>query len=152
MFGLFKKKPDPAMMFADDNWQVLQGEHNGNPIIVRINANLRPFVGMSDHTLKIGIAIPLNNPHSGQMPDPEENKTIGIIEDKIIDLMKAKGSVVQALAISMGTFKEFVYYTKPNMDVALLHQHLKNSVQSHEVQCIASIEEKWETYTHWAND
>jgi hypothetical protein len=109
MFGLFKKKPNPAIMFSDNNWQVVQGEYDGNPIIVRVNASLRPFVGMSDHTLKIGIAIPLKNPRFGQMPDPEENKTFAIIEDKILEAIKEKGSVVQALTITMGTFGSGTY-------------------------------------------
>ena len=151
MFGLFKKKPDPSLMFADDNWQVAQGEYDGNPIIVRINVNLRPFVGKSDHVLKIGIAIPLNSPRLGEMPDPEENKIISIIEDKVLDTLKAKGSAVQALAITTGTFKEFVYYAKPEIDVASFHQELKSGINSHDVQCIASIEKQWETYMQWAN-
>ncbi|WP_445372084.1 DUF695 domain-containing protein [Methylomonas sp. HW2-6] len=151
MFGLFKKKPDPSLMFADDNWQVAQGEYDGNPILVRINANLRPFVGKSDLVLKIGIAIPLNNPRLGEMPDPEENKTVSIIEDKALDTLKSKGSAVQALAITTGTFKEFVYYTKPEIDVASFHQELKIGAPSHDVQCIATIEKNWETYMQWAN-
>ncbi|WP_445370100.1 DUF695 domain-containing protein (plasmid) [Methylomonas sp. HW2-6] len=151
MFGLFKKVHDSSMMFADDNWQVAQGEYDGSPIVVRINANLRSFVGNSELVLKIGIAIPLNNPRHGEMPDPEENKTVSIIEDKVLEMLKSKGSAVQALAITTGTFKEFVYCTKPEIDVASFHQELKNGIPSHNVQCIATIEKNWETYMQWAN-
>lgn len=151
MPGLFKKKLDPSRMFADDNWKVAQGKYEGNPIIVRINANLHPFVGKSDHTLKIGFAIPLNNPHPGEMPDPEENILIAAIEDQITGNLNAKGSAVLALAITMGTFKEFVYYAKPGIDIASIHQELMTNIKSHDIQCIASIENKWETYREWAN-
>jgi len=54
MFGLFKKVHDSSMMFADDNWQVAQGEYDGSLIVVRINANLRSFVGKSGVTTEFG--------------------------------------------------------------------------------------------------
>jgi len=47
-------------MFGDEKWQMVQGENDGNPIIVRFNAGLKPFVVRSDHILKIAFAIPLN--------------------------------------------------------------------------------------------
>ena len=151
MFGLFKKRPEMEQMFADGNWRLSQGQYNGDPIIVRINSNLSPFVGKSDYTLKIGFAIPLRNPRPGEMPTPEENDAIGRIEDQIFDAIRVKGSAVQALAITMGTFKEFVYYTKPDIDVASIHKGLMASIKSHEVQCIARIEENWDTYRKWAD-
>ncbi len=151
MFGLFKNKRDPMQMFADDNWQIAKGEYEGNPMIVRINKNLGPFIGKSDHTLKIGFAIPLNNPQPGNMPDPIENEIINSIEDKISETLNAKGSSVLALVITMGTFKELVYYAKPDIDVASIHQELKTCIKSHDVQCIATIEDKWETYRQFSS-
>jgi hypothetical protein len=133
-------------MFADDSWEVVKGEYDGSPMLVRINSNLRPFIGKSDHTLKIGFAIPLNNPQPGTMPDPKENEIINALEDQITETLNAKVSAVLALVITMGTFKELVYYAKPDIDVASIHQELKASIKSHDVQCVATIENKWETY------
>ena len=62
MFDLFKKKPNPSEMFADGDWCISHGEYDGNPIIVRFNAVLKPFVGKTDYNLKIGFAVPLNEP------------------------------------------------------------------------------------------
>lgn len=151
MFGLFKKKIDTSKMFEDGEWQVAQGEHDGNPIIVRFNSGLKEFVGKTDHTLKIGFAIPLNTPSSDDFPSPEENDQVAVIEDRIIAVLKGKGSAVQALAITMGSFKEFVYYTKADMDVKAAHEQLMAEVSSHEIQCFAEIENDWASYTNWAN-
>lgn len=140
MFEFFKKKPDSSLMFDDSNWQVGQGEYDGNPILIRINANLKPFTGKTDHNLKISFAIPLKQPNPGAMPHPEENKELGAIEDKILEILKSKGSVVQALAITMGTFKELVFYAVANLDVKAAHEEIMERIKSHEVQCIANIE------------
>ena len=149
--ALFGKQPDSGRLFADGAWRVAQGEIEGSPVIVRVNDNLKPFVGKSDHTLKIGFAVPLNNPNPGGLPTPEENEQLGPIEDRILQVLRESGSVVEALAITMGTFKEFVFYTKPNTDVRAIHERLMDEIKTHDVQCYAEIEAKWDPYKQWAD-
>jgi hypothetical protein len=119
--------------------------------MIRINGALEPFAGNTDHNLKIGFAIPLNNPNPGRMPDPDENEQIGFFEDRILEVLRSKGSAVQALALTMGTFKEFVFYARPDVDVKSVHEQLMKEIESHEVQCMARIEDDWATYNEWAN-
>jgi hypothetical protein len=121
--ALFRKEPDPGQLFADGAWSVAQGRLEGEPVIVRVNDNLKPFAGKSDHTLKIAFAVPLNRPNPGGLPSPEEKEQCGPIEHRIVQVPRESGSVVQALAITMGTFKEFVFYTKPksSADVRAIH-------------------------------
>jgi hypothetical protein len=85
------------------------------------------------------------------MPDPEENAQIGEYEDRISEVLQAHGSAVQALAITMGTFKEFVFYAHPDIDVKTVHEQLKSEIETHEVQCVARIEEDWATFKEWAD-
>ncbi len=149
MFGLFKKKPDQSEMFADRQWNIMEGEYEDGPVLVRFNAALKPFAGKTDYKLKIGFAIPLNSPNPGGMPEPEENEQIGPIEDRILEVLQEKGAVVQALAITMGTFKEFVFYAKPGLNVKGAHEQLKAEIQSHEVQCYAETENDWATFKEY---
>ncbi len=149
--ALFGKQPDAGLLFGDGSWRVAQGLIEEAPVILRVNDNLKPFVGKSDHTLKIGFAIPLNNPNPGGLPNPEENEQLGSIEDRITQVLREKGSVVEALAITMGTFKEFVFYARPSMPVQAIHEKLMGEIKTHEVQCYAEIEPKWDTYRQWAN-
>lgn len=152
MGALFRKQPDSGRLFAEGAWRVAQGAIQGSPAIVRVNDNLKPFVGKSDHTLKIGFAIPLNSPNPGGLPTPEENEQLGPIEDRIVQVLRESGSVVEALAITMGTFKEFVFYTKPkrSTDVQAIHERLMDQIKTHEVQCYAEVEPKLDTYRQWA--
>ena len=146
MFGLFKKKPDPNEIFSDGTWQLSQGMSGDTPIIVRRNTHLEPFAGETPLTLKIGFAIPLNTPNPGGMPDPDENEAIGNLEDTIFDALRKSGPSVFALAISTGTYKEFVFYAQPDMDIKSVHEGLLQDVKSHDVQCYAEMDPKWETY------
>jgi Family of unknown function (DUF695) len=151
MFGLFKKKPDPREIFSDGTWQVSQGESGGSPIVVRINTRLKPFAGNTELTLKIGFALPLNSPNEGGLPDPAENQILADVEDKIADALASAGDVVQALAITTGTFKEFVFYGKPNLDIKTTHERLMSEIKSHDLQCYAEMDPNWDTYKEFAN-
>ena len=136
-------------MFVDGNWNVGQGEYEGDPIILRINASLNDFVGDSEYNLKIGVAIPLNNPDPGGMPDPEENEVLAEYEDRIGNIINQHGSAVQALAITMGTFKEYVFYATRETNVKLAHEQMMAEIDTHEVQCYAEVEKDWATYSQW---
>ena len=145
MFGLFKKKPDPQAIFSEGTWQISQGESGGNPIAVRANTHLKPFAGDTERTIKIGFAVPLNSPNEGGPPDPDENEALAAVEDKIAGEVAAAGGSVQALAITTGTFKEFVFYAKPGLDIKAIHEKLMSEITSHEVQCYAQMEPDWAT-------
>ena len=146
MFGLFKKKPDPQEIFADGTWQLSQGESDGNPIVVRTNTHLKPFAGNTELTVKIGFAVPLNSPVEGGLPEPDENEALADVEDRIAAELLAAGDAVQALAITTGTFKEFVFYARPGLDIKAVHEKLMSEITSHEVQCYAEMDPDWDTY------
>jgi hypothetical protein len=150
MLGLFKKKPDPSEIFADETWTIFQGEFDGNPIVVRKNTHLLPFAGDTALELKISFAIPLNTQIPGGLPEPDENETIGAIEDEIMETLRSKGPVVEALAITTGTFKEFVFYARPDIDIQSIHEELVTKIKSHDIQCAAEMDPKWETFKEWA--
>ncbi len=151
MFGLFKNRNNTSELFKDGDWKLVQGEYAGNPIIVRVNNSLSKFVGKTDYILKIGFAIPLNSPNPGEMPNPDENDELACTEELIISVVKSHGAAVQALAITMGTFKEFVFYAEKDFDVQSAHEQLMKEIKSHEIQCMAQVEDDWVSYTNWAN-
>lgn len=146
MFGLFQSKPNPEDIFAEGTWQISQGDSSGNPIIVRVNTHLKAFAGHTKLTVKIGFAVPLNSPNEGGLPEPEENRILDEVEDKIANELARTGEAVQALAITTGTFKEFVFYAKPGLDIKALHEKLMSEITTHEVQCYAEMEPDWATY------
>lgn len=151
MFGLFKKKANTNDIRPDSQWRVAQGEHEGSPVLVRINASLESLAGNGELPLKIGFAIPFNHPNAGGMPDPEENRQLESIEDRIFEVLLSKGAVKFALVLTMGAFKEFVFYSVSTLDIKAAHEQLMGEIASHELQCYACIEEGWETYREWTD-
>jgi hypothetical protein len=108
-------------------------------------------VGKSDYTLKIGFAIPLNEENVGGLPNSEENEQLGQVEDQILQVLGEQAPVVEAFVVTTGTFKEFVFYAKPGLDVKSAHEKLMREIKTHEVQCYAEIDAKWDTYREWVN-
>jgi hypothetical protein len=151
MFNLFKKRSKQDSMFDNERWAVGMIEYDGYPIILRINTGLKPFVGTSDHTLRISFAMPFKHANPGGMPDIEENMLFDQFEERILAVLKSRGSVVQAITITTGTAKEHVFYAQPELDVKAAHEQLMQEITSHELQCIADIEEDWATYKTWSN-
>jgi hypothetical protein len=121
------------------------------PIVVRVNTHLKPFAGDTELTVKIGFAVPLNFPNEGGLPDPNENQVLAEVEDRIAEELTSAGEVVQALAITTGTFKEFVFYAKPELDIKTVHEKLMSEITSHEVQCYAEMDPDWQTYNEFVN-
>ena len=50
---------------------------------------------------------------------------------------------MHALTLITGAMKEYVFYIATGVDIASLHAGVRDSVSSHEVQCIAVQEPVW---------
>jgi hypothetical protein len=53
---------------------------------------------------------------------------------------------VHALTLTTGVMKEWVFYVAPGADIAKIHKDVRSQVASHDVQCMAVEERKWESY------
>lgn len=127
-------------------WEVSQGQYNDEPIMVRKNITIQSLIRHPDLTIKIGFAIPLKIQNKGGLPDPKENIRMGEIEDVIeLEVMKDHTAVF-ALVITMGTFKEFVFYAKPGTDIGATHRRLMDNVKDYEIQCVGQNDPSWSAY------
>lgn len=146
----FKKHPDIHLLDdGDERWSVLQGSTADGPILVRLNESAARWAKHPALPIRVGFAMPLNNPNPGGLPDGAENLVLNEVEDRILPLLKAAGPAIQVLAISTGTFKEFVYYIGNGDAVAGIHAQLQADVTSHEVQCVAMHDPAWEMYASY---
>ncbi len=127
-----------------------QGEIDGEPILVRSNQALKPFIGKTDFVVKVGIAMAVNtkNTETG-LPGPEENEQLSIIEDLALEILPKYADGFQALAITTGDMKEFIFYVKETADIEGFHKEMMSKVNTHEVTCKGCIEKKWETFKEW---
>ena len=148
MGWLFSKKLGDLEIppVEDQLWSVAQGEHGGAPLLLRFNASAKSLAGHSKLPIKLGFAIPLNQPNEGGLPNPEENQELAAIEDLIEKRVLEVAVGIHAMTLTNGIMKELVFYIVPGVDIAGLHQELREAVRSHEVQCMAVQEPKWDSF------
>lgn len=144
----FSKKIRKLELPTDDEqrWSVAQAEHEGVPVLVRFNETASEWAGHPDLPIKLGFAVPLNRPNEGGLPDPAENEELLAIEDVIVRQVSSTAVGVHALTLTTGVMKEWVFYVAPGADIAKLHRDVRSQVASHDVQCMAVEERKWESY------
>jgi len=93
-----------------ENWSVLSGEHNGNPMIVRRNDGISIIAGKGYLNFRSGISYEFRiQTENGQQSTDEEAK-IYEIEDKIFASFDNNEDSVVSLIITTGGFKEYVIY------------------------------------------
>ena len=150
MWPFKKKYPDistlPQTAGPDGVWSVTMVELEDGPLIIRLNEALESWIAHPQLTIKLGFALPLQNPVPGGLPYPEENEALTQIEDFIEAQVQQVTIGVHAMTNTNGVMKEFVFYITEGVDIKTLHESLNASVQTHEVQCIAERETNWETF------
>jgi hypothetical protein len=130
----------------EQRWSVLQGNYDEGPLLVRFNEAGRELAGHPGLPIKLGFAIPLRRPNKGGLPEPEENEELAAVEDLIAQRVLANAVGLYAMTLTTGIMKEYVFYVAPGLDIARLHAALRKEVMSHEVQCVAIEEPRWESF------
>jgi hypothetical protein len=98
---------DPAM---SESCSIFHGEHDGRPMIVRLNVGARAVAGSADWGIRVGVAIPLRRPRPDGLPDAEESEQLAAIEDAL-----TAASIQHALlvaVISTDGMREFLFYLR----------------------------------------
>ena len=132
---------------TSDQWSVFTADENSEPLVVLRNDAAGKWKWHPQLSLRIGFAMPLNNPNPGGLPTPEENMQLQAIEEIIAKEVVSTFRAVHVLSITNGVMKEFVYYEVSGPDIGELHQRIRTLVPSHDVQCIGARDPKWEIYT-----
>ena len=86
----------------------------------------------------------------GGLPDPYENEQLIDVEDAIIREIESRTQALQALALSTGVMKEFVFYVPNGTDILTIHETVQAAVTTHEVQRMAVNEPKWDSYRQFS--
>ena len=148
----FSKRESKLEIPPEDEhrWGVAQRDFEGEAVIVRYNETAAGFAGHSELPIKLGFAIPLNRPNEGGLPDADENAELDLIEELIVSKVTAATRGAYVLALTTGAMKEFVFYIASGVDIAELHEDIRGEVSSHDVQCMAAEERKWESFRAYA--
>ena len=57
---------------------------------------------------------------------------------------------IQVLAITSGTFKEFVFYVKDASTIEAIRKEAIEKFTPYEIQCYGEKDPKWQLYSRWA--
>lgn len=58
MWPFKKKHPKIPETRIEDSWSLFQGEWDGKPLIARVNAALKSFIGHPQYQRQVGVAVP----------------------------------------------------------------------------------------------
>lgn len=154
MWPFSKKAKDisllPALSSDDLKWGVAQAVYGGSPLIVRFNSSASEWAGHPALPIKLGLAVPLNSPVEGGLPEPAENQQLDAIEDVIVREVEARTKGVHALVLTTGMMKEYVFYVPRETDFPGIHRAIQAAVHTHEVQCVGEHEPKWDSYKQFS--
>lgn len=146
------KKHLPIETLDDDNhkWSIARAKGSDGLMIVRFNETAKSWAKHPALDIRVGFAVPLNQASLNGLPEPEENQQLSLVEDTILSHVQKLAPSVQVLAITTGTFKEFVFYVGNAAGIADVHQQIKSDVTTRDVQCIAERDPKWSVYDVFA--
>ena len=140
----------PKLSDDSHSWGVVQADVNSSPLIIRYNESARSWVGHPELPIKLGFAIPLNSPNEGGLPHPDENEQLNDIEDIVVREIEARTQSLHAMVLTTGVMKEFVFYIPKGTDIKSIHEASQSAVTTHEIQCMAINEPKWDSYRQFA--
>jgi hypothetical protein len=142
----------PAISSERHRWTVGKATHGGAPLLLRVNGTAREWLGHPDLPVRVGFAVPLNEPRDGGLPTPEENDQLGDIEDVVRAEVEERSAGVHALVLTTGRMREWVFYLAEGADIGAIHTAVRGRVRSHQVQCKAVIDPDWDSYTRFAGE
>jgi len=147
----FNKQPDIADLGKEEEqWSVFEASTAEGPLVFRINAGAKQWAKHPALGIRVGFAVPLNAQVPGGLPEPAENLQLNEVEDRILAAIMATGPAIQVLAISTGTFKEYIFYIQNGETIAQVHAQLQQDISSHELQCVAAHDPEWTVYASFA--
>jgi Family of unknown function (DUF695) len=142
MFG--RSKPSP--FDAPDEWDILEGTHNGGPMIVRLRSGLRASAGHKDFGIQIGVAVPLKDPSSNGLPTTGEDHQLGTIEARLSRDLESSGRAVLAAVITTSGMREFVFYSGSKDWIQDWANGLQATTDTHQIQVLSQSDPKWSVY------
>lgn len=145
MFNIFKTNKDKQSLKTKVSWSISKMTQNGHDYLLRFNKGLGDTVGSPDYSYQVGIATPLNTNNNG-FPSGEENKQLGLMEEKIAQDLEKDNICVFAGSIVGGGIKELVFYTSTPKKAESLFSKFASEFKTHKLQLNIQEDKQWEIY------
>jgi uncharacterized protein DUF695 len=143
---IFRKRSEISPFDVPDEWNVLRGEHDGRPMLVRVNVGLKLVTGHSEFGYQIGVAIPLNNPQENGWPTPQEDQELDAIEERLSRELEETHRAILAAVITTSGMREFVLYTRSRDWIGAWAPTFDAATERHKVQVMAQPDPEWSVF------
>jgi hypothetical protein len=150
MLGLGKKSPPSLDRFPTDNWTVAQGVADGKPMIVRINAGAKKYVGHPELAAFLGVTVAFRSPNEHGFPSKDETPELDAIEARFDKDLEATRLAFPALVITTGGKREFVYYVLEREKPAAAVDAIRAQSPSHQITYGFVDDPTWSYYGQFA--
>jgi hypothetical protein len=97
---------------ATESWTLAQGKIDGHPAIVRIRADLARMAGDPAYPHRVEIAADFIRPLDDGMPQPDDARAIGPIEDEIVSQFDMQHDGWLAAVITSNGARTFILMSK----------------------------------------
>jgi hypothetical protein len=119
-------------------------------MIVRVNVALSQFVGHSEYSTQLGIAVPLQDPQSNGLPSPAEDRRLSRIEDELADLLTAGRASLFACVVTTAGMREFVFYTGDVESAVERVAQVQERHRNQELQVMHQADPAWDVFGQFA--
>jgi hypothetical protein len=124
---MFRRKQGPLVV--EDAWQVHETVHDGHRLVIRGNAGAKPLVASKDYGIKVGLAVPFNEPQHDGMPTSSEMAQLEVVEEAIVSGLA--GHAVLVAVLTTNGMREFVAYTGNGGWLPSFDERLQSSITTH---------------------
>lgn len=142
VFG--KKRFFVADAVEASEWQVSEREYEGSRLIARVNAAYRRAADQAEYAIRVGVAIPLNDPDESGLPQGTELEQLNAIEDTLVESAGLHAALTCVLTTS--AMREFVFHSRTSEWIEPFHRQMDEVIAEHEVQVMALRDPEWTFY------
>ncbi|RHX78771.1 DUF695 domain-containing protein [Leptospira yasudae] len=131
--------PDRKNLKIQDKWTVLNGDHSGKPLVVRLNIWAASIKGHPQYSQRVGIALPLRSA-SEQMPD------LNAVEDYLFDHAQKDNAAIIVAIVTFPDVREFTLYYNDTTQLAPLLANLQKQFPQFQFQHYLKADPEWLGY------
>jgi hypothetical protein len=135
---------------ADGDWAMLEGENDGQPMLVRRNESVEQFAGHHELPFRLGLAVPFLEPDENGFPSPDETGDLDDIEDGLVAYLQDEQVGVLTMVITTAGMREFVSYIRSAEVGEAAVQAAAAAGNDHEIQYYVEEDPEWELYSQFA--
>lgn len=138
--------PDPADQPAE-SWMIAEGEHDGQPLILRYNDWARGLRGHPAYAHQVGVAIPCAD-QEGVPPLPSHPTTERLLEfeDRMMAEIGRDREAILVAVITTLLMREFVLYTRDPESTKTRLTEIAETTDDLIVQFVIQPDPRWEIF------